>query len=496
MRHSALILLTSLSLSVLLFGCSDRGGVRTPGITLGFGSMSFTVNWPQEMTTATRVIPDSTVTIEIVVIQSGNQVGSLTITRPESTGHIDNIPAGQVNVTAHAKDANGTVVAEGSTGVTVVANQNVSAILSLLAMAIGNMQDIDTWGRYKSIAYGINNNGQVVGACDMAYGAARAFLWMPSTGMQDLNTLISAPSWLYSAKDINDDGQIVGDLAIGASSDPHAFFWSPSTGIQDLGTLGGRRSQAIAVNNASQVVGFSETETGYSPPIHAFFWSQSTGMLDIGTLGGMHSSAYDIYDAGQVVGTAGTIFASHAFIWSPSAGMLDLGSLYGPGSVSRAEGINNIGQVVGYSYTSSGDFSVFLWSPSTGMQDLGNLDGFQCIPHDINDAGEIVGYAYVEGSSNAYPFLWSPSTGLLNLGSLGGNWGWAYAINNAGQVVGVSDTGKGYSHAFRWTPTAPMTREAQGQRYIEIHTIDDDSYWFPDINLEDRHESSSRKKTQ
>jgi len=460
--------------------------------------MSFTVNWPVEEVPSSRVIPDSTVTIEIVVLQSDIQVGMLIITRPESTGHLDNIPAGLVTVTAQAKDVNGKVVAEGSTEVTVVDDQNVSATLSLLAMAIGNMQDLGALynNSNKSRAYGINNIGQVVGYSTWLPGTPSAggssFLWTAITSMQNLNTLSGGSPWLNNAIDINDNGQIVGSTE--AEVPHHAFLWTPAIGVSDLGTLGGRNSTATAVNGNGQVVGYSDATNDPIPPTHAFFWSQSTGMLDLGTLGGMHSSAYDINDAGQVVGTASTTFGSHAFLWSPTAGMLDLGSLYGAGSASQAEGINNLGQVVGYSFAGGADSSVFLWSPSTGMQNLGNLGGFRCYPQDINDVGQIVGFAYAEDSSNSYPFIWSQSTGLLNLGSLGGSWGWARAINNAGQVVGESDTGRGYWHAFLWTPTVPMTKDTQGQRYIEIHTTDSDTFSPPGIGDFDRQAPSSLEK--
>src|SRR5215813_10448353 len=72
--------------------------------------------------------------------------------------------------------------------------------------------------------------------------------------------------------------------------------WGPT----NLGTFGGSTSFARGINDAGQVVGFSE-KTG-NTPTHAFLWTASAGMVDLGTLGGSDSQAQAINNAGQVVG--------------------------------------------------------------------------------------------------------------------------------------------------------------------------------------------------
>jgi len=52
----------------------------------------------------------------------------------------------------------------------------------------------------------------------------------------------------------------------------------------------------------------------------------------------------------------------------------DLGTLPG-GAYSQALGVNDNGQVVGLSQTSSGAEHAFLYQPGTGMVDLGTLSG-------------------------------------------------------------------------------------------------------------------------
>ena len=87
--------------------------------------------------------------------------------------------------------------------------------------------------------------------------------------------------------------------------------------------------------------------------------SHGKGLTELGTLGGGYSSSYasGINDAGQVVGFS--TGPDHAFITGPNGvGMTDLGTL--GGGISRATGINDAGQVVGYSDTAIGGLTMPL----------------------------------------------------------------------------------------------------------------------------------------
>jgi probable HAF family extracellular repeat protein len=134
-----------------------------------------------------------------------------------------------------------------------------------------------------------------------------------------------------------------------------------------------------------------------------------------------------------------------AFIWDSTNGMRALGSL---GGDSYATGINDNGQVVGYSYLSD-QFTThsFVWTEATGMVDIGGPGGFQSIGLAINSVGNICGFG-TDTANRQVAFYWTPGDGF-NVFSNGG----AYAINNDNVVTGQFPVGGSANHAFIWSPT-------------------------------------------
>ena len=88
----------------------------------------------------------------------------------------------------------------------------------------------------RSWARAINDAGQVVGTSNSSRGGDAGFIWDAENGMRDLNDLIdpndpiladSSFIFLSGAADINEAGQIVGMMYIGASATRHAYLLTP-----------------------------------------------------------------------------------------------------------------------------------------------------------------------------------------------------------------------------------------------------------------------------
>jgi probable HAF family extracellular repeat protein len=113
----------------------------------------------------------------------------------------------------------------------------------------------------------INDLGQMVLWGDplgVAYNRAAFWNGDLSSPVVALGTFGGNESWAYG---LNDNGFVVGS-ADEANGTYHAFVWD-GAGMTDLGTLGGFYSSAYAINDQGIIVGFAGDATG---TYHAVEW--------------------------------------------------------------------------------------------------------------------------------------------------------------------------------------------------------------------------------
>ena len=216
--------------------------------------------------------------------------------------------------------------------------------------ALGHMKNIGTLGNGRdSRAYGINNNGMVVGWSDTTADGSKqsAFVYDSNTGeMKALEGPMLGGNRSF-AFDINDNGQIAGTATTGDGSG-HAFIYE--NGIaKDLGSLDDTGiSEARAINEKGYVTGWSLTDTN---DYHAFLYD-GTEMIDLGSLGG-DTKGWDVNIHGQVVGSGTDADGNNiSFLYSDGE-MMNLIDLLSPEEQAtvkefrEAVSINDDGTIVG-----------------------------------------------------------------------------------------------------------------------------------------------------
>jgi probable HAF family extracellular repeat protein len=169
-------------------------------------------------------------------------------------------------------------------------------------------------------------------------------------------------------------------------------------------------------------------------------------VVDLGTLGGSYSYAQGVNNSGQVVG--GSMTSSnerHAFLYSNGL-MHDLGTF--GGNDSEANAINNSGQVVGCANIASGFGNAFLYQNGS-LQHVGEYGNYSSHAYGINDIGQVVGIASDSSIIFIHAFLWQNGS-IRDLGKFGDDYGQATGINNNCQIIGTYVVNGVEEHAFMY----------------------------------------------
>jgi probable HAF family extracellular repeat protein len=289
---------------------------------------------------------------------------------------------------------------------------------------------------------------------------------------------------------------------VAGNVDGHAVLWTP-LGRRDLGILpGGTFSSAAAINDLGVVVGTADgagtviseidgiPNQECSDLTQPFVWMPGKGMKSVGGFGyggGAFSTIwctfpYDatgINDRGQLVGyTYGPNFYMYALLWTRADGITLFGESFPP---TMANGVSNTGEIVG----SNGNDEAAIAQATSWMSgvttDLESLGGdvwdYASSANGVNDRGQVVGWSTTTTVTalepccpNMHAVLWPVSGGILDLGTLPGDtFSEAFSINFYGQIIGSSGNtfdyqpgGEGYSipivigRPFIWTKSGGM----------------------------------------
>jgi len=244
---------------------------------------------------------------------------------------------------------------------------------------------------------------------------------------------VLAPTSVYDARAINNNGQIVGDATptgdTTASNLSDPFLFGKET-LTDLGNFGNPQGAgAYAVNSLGEVVGLAGTAGGGQKP---FLFSNGTltELPNGGTPQGINT-------AGSIVGyftpaadEGAPVDITHAFVIQNGV-FTDLGG-------TEAHGINTSGQIAGTSVNSSNNsLEATVWTNGTPTL-LGFLPGeTYSRAFAINDAGQVTGNAYTTVPQySLHAFLFSNGT-MTDIDTLKSQASWAFGINSNGVVVGM-----------------------------------------------------------
>jgi probable HAF family extracellular repeat protein len=290
------------------------------------------------------------------------------------------------------------------------------------ALAVYVFQDIDyevvngalARGGTFTQSWGINDTGAI--AMEIADGVTPVnFIYQPSTATF---TRLAAPpaGLLASAIGINNAGVVVGSVYPSDFSSEYAFVLRDGA-YQIFSQSGWNFTEARAVGSDGRVTGFSYSRIGSASTGVAFIYDPASAIFTpFGVPGAVATLAQGMNAAGQVVGSSYAFADDGGNFWGASAFLREANGDITPfrinGAATAARGINDNGLIAGWTNTSNGQRAF-----------IGNASGFQLLecPADvcpgmtdmgaegINNLGQVVGGWFENHSASImHGFLATP----------------------------------------------------------------------------------------
>lgn len=202
-------------------------------------------------------------------------------------------------------------------------------------------------------------------------------------------------------------------------------------------------ASAAAIDEAGTVAGSLGPPAAPAPVL----WRPDGSATLLALGGAVDGSAYGISDDGDTaVGRAGTAAAR----WTPALQVLR--PLWQPTDLERAYAVNDAGDAVGVSRTADGYNHAVLWRAGSAspVRLIAKGKVYMSSANGIDNLGRVVGSG---NSPRSRAFVWTPARGHVDLNTLVSGWTLtvATAINDAGQITGAGLNPAGLPRAFRLT---------------------------------------------
>ena len=278
--------------------------------------------------------------------------------------------------------------------------------------------------------------------------SAKWFTWSETTGL----TLMPSPVGVNYVRvlDMNDAGEVVGQLLPAGARVAHAFYWSPARGYVDIGETfaPARLSSASSIDDDGTVAGYYDTADG----LRAFLWQQASGVKVLNF--GLPGSISRLSLRGGILAGAGVDLSEGNTSAEPfkyivkSGQLMTLTTVRGGGGVY---GLNALGDAVGYDgqepFAFGGEGNAVVWDSAghpTTVYECGETDDCFAYIRAINNNGVAVGGIMPgNGDASTRIFRWTRDHGVQFI-SL------PVVVTDEADVVTIKDDGTVLAYAGRF----------------------------------------------